>query len=280
MRLVLWDVDGTLLTSGGVGPAAIHRAVERGLGRALVGTSLVGAVHMGGKTDPQIVGEYLSLMEADGEADLPVVLRHLEECLAETAHLVRENGAVLPGVEAVLEALSRRSDVVCSVLTGNIAPNAAVKVGAFGLERWLDLEVGAYGSDNVDRRALVPIALHRVEELRGLELAPDDVWVVGDTPRDLEAARSGGAHCLLVATGGYGIEELRALGADATIADLSDTDGVVKLLTGQGLQNALENVKLAGSSARKDDDPANFRPFGREGRAGRVVSTRPSEPRD
>lgn len=229
---MLWDIDGTLLTSGGVGPAAIYRAVELGLGRALVGTSMVGAVHMGGKTDPQIVGEYLTLMEADGEADLSVVMRHLEECLAASAHLVIEHGAVLSGVEAVLEALSTRSDIVQSVLTGNIAPNAAVKVGAFGLDRWLDLDVGAYGSDDVDRRALVPVALRRVTELRGLELTPDSVWVVGDTPRDLEAAQAGGAHCLLVATGGYSLGQLEDLGADATLSDLSDTLQVVRLLTG------------------------------------------------
>ncbi|MGH9070788.1 MAG: HAD family hydrolase [Acidimicrobiales bacterium] len=230
VRLVLWDVDGTLLTSGGVGPAAIHRAVELGSGRELVGTSLAGEVRMGGKTDPQIVGEYLAMMDTD--TDLAVVLGHLEECLAATAHLVTQQGAVLPGVEAVLEDLAGRPGVVSSVLTGNIAPNAKLKLGAFGLDRWLDLEVGAYGSDNIDRRALVAISVHRVTRLRGLAVTPDEVWVVGDTPRDLEAARSGGAHCVLVATGGYGIEQLETLGADATISDLSDTDQVVALLTG------------------------------------------------
>jgi phosphoglycolate phosphatase len=229
VRLVLWDVDGTLLTSGGVGPAAIHRAVELGVGRALVGTALVGAVRMGGKTDPQIVGEYLALMQAD--ADVPVVLHHLEECLAASAHLVAEQGAVLPGVGDVLAALAERPDVVSSVLTGNIAPNAVVKLAAFGLERWLDLEVGAYGSDNVDRRALVPVALARVAALRGLELTPEDVWVIGDTPRDFEAASAAGAHCLLVATGGATFEQLNGLGADVVLGDLSDTSTVVRLLT-------------------------------------------------
>lgn len=224
---MLWDVDGTLLHSGGVGPAAIHRAVELGVGRALVGQ-----VHMGGKTDPQIVGEYLALMEADGDADLPVVLRHLEAELAASAHLIVEQGEVLAGVAAVLESLAGREGVIQSVLTGNIAPNAALKLAAFGLECWLDLEVGAYGSDNVDRRALVPVALARVSELRGVTLSSDDVWVVGDTPRDLEAAKAGGAHCLLVATGGFAFERLVGLGADATLHDLSDVDRVVGILAG------------------------------------------------
>lgn len=230
VRLVLWDVDGTLLTSGGVGPAAIHRAVELGVGRALVGTSLVGAVRMGGKTDPQIVGEYLELMEA--EAELGVVMRHLEECLAASAHLVAEQGAVLPGVLEVLRVLAGLPEVVSTVLTGNIAPNALVKVAAFGLDGYLDLEVGAYGSDNTDRRALVSVALDRVRRLRGFELAPEDVWVVGDTPRDLDAATAGGAHCLLVATGGFSFGQLDGLGADVVLGDLSETELVVSLLTG------------------------------------------------
>ncbi len=232
VRLVLWDVDGTLLTSGGVGPAAIHRAVELGVGRALVGTTLVGAVRMGGKTDPQIVGEYLELMEADGEADLPVVLRHLEEQMAVTAHLVAEQGAVLAGACDVLEALAGRPDVISSVLTGNIAPNAVVKLAAFGLDRWLDLEVGAYGSDNVDRRVLVVVALARVAELRGVELTPAEVWVVGDTSRDFEAAAASGAHCMLVATGNSTFQQLEGLGADVVLSDLSDTERVVRLLAG------------------------------------------------
>ena len=94
------------------------------------------------------------------------------------------------------------------MLTGNIAPNAVVKLAAFGLEKWLDLETGAYGSDSEDRTALVPIALGRLASLRGVRLTPDQTWVIGDTPRDYECAEAGGAHCLLVATGSYGLEDL------------------------------------------------------------------------
>jgi phosphoglycolate phosphatase-like HAD superfamily hydrolase len=227
VRLVLWDVDGTLLTSGAVGPTAIHRAVEKGVGR-----ELVGQVRMSGMTDPQIVSEYLHHMEADRDTHLPAVLRHLEEEMAATAHLVAEQGAVFAGVEPVLAALAGRHDVIQSVLTGNIAPNAAVKLAAFGLDRWLDLEVGAYGSDDVDRRALVPVALERARCLRGVDLRPADTWVVGDTPRDLEAARAGKAHAVLVASGNFSVRELAGLGADAVLADLSDTESVVALLGG------------------------------------------------
>jgi phosphoglycolate phosphatase-like HAD superfamily hydrolase len=115
-------------------------------------------------------------------------------------------------------------------LTGNLTANAAVKVGAFGLTHLFDFEVGAYGTDHADRLELVPIALERVERFRGETYAPDEVWVIGDTPNDLACARAGGVRCLLVGTGGQ--EGLEALGADAVLADLGDVDRAVALLTG------------------------------------------------
>ena len=113
----------------------------------------------------------------------------------------------------MLARLAEDPRVVSTLLTGNIDANALVKVAAFGLDRWLDLTVGAYGSDAADRNLLVPVALRRLSARRGVELAAADAWVIGDTPRDLECARVAGARCLLVATGRYGFDELAALGA-------------------------------------------------------------------
>lgn len=224
---MLWDVDGTLVRVGPLGAEVFDRALERVLGRPPAGR-----VVMGGKTDPQIVREHLELMKVDGcDEQLPLVLRQLEAELAQAASLVARGGQALPGVTDALDRLAGRAEVLQSVLTGNIAPNAVVKVTAFGLERWLDLEVGAFGSDDADRQALVPVALERVRRLRGIRLAPDDVWVVGDTAHDLACARAGGAHCLLVGTGHTPAAELAHLGADATVPDLCDTDLIVKLLT-------------------------------------------------
>ncbi len=225
-RLVLWDIDGTLVRAGDIGAEVFDRAIELALGRPPASR-----IRMGGKTDPQIVREYLELMEVDGaEEHLPTVLRHLEEQLAEAAHIVKERGRALPGVGELLQRLAQEPRVIQSVLTGNIAPNAVVKLKAFGLDRWLDLEVGAYGSDQADRRALVPVALDRVRRLRGRALRPEAVWVVGDTERDLEGARASGARCLLVATGRTTLAQLSQLGADAVLADLSDTEAVATLL--------------------------------------------------
>ncbi len=137
----------------------------------------------------------------------------------------------------MLARLAVTPGVVQTVLTGNVEPNMRVKLGVFGLDRWLDLDVAATGSDSADRRELVPIALRRVAERRGIRFEPDEVWVVGDTARDLECARVVGAHCVLVATG-RGAGDLDGLGADAVWSDLSDADAVVGLLAPAGEEAA------------------------------------------
>lgn len=228
-RLVLWDVDGTLLRSTGVAQKAFDLAAERVLGRH------PGAheVRMSGKTDPLIALEILTfagLAEGDALTRVPEVIEHLEAELAAARELVRSQGHLLPGVEAVLSCLHGRPHVLQSVLTGNTAANAAVKLGAFELDRWLDLEVGAFGSDHIERDRLVPVALERAERRRGHHVEPRDVWVVGDTPRDLACARAGGARCLLVATGRIPIEELDAAGPDHVVEDLGDTSAICEML--------------------------------------------------
>jgi phosphoglycolate phosphatase len=226
---VLWDIDGTLLRSGGIGRAVFDTAVERALGRH-PGEH---GVTMGGMTDPQITREILTfaaIAEGDVETHLPAVLEHLEAALAEAVHEIREHGVVLPGVPELLATLHDDSDVVSTVLTGNTRANAAVTVTTLGLADWLDLEVGAYGSDDADRRKLVPVALERAARVRGLSFDPESVWVVGDTTHDLACARAGGARCLLVGTGSQPFEELESAGADAVLADLADVEAVLALL--------------------------------------------------
>lgn len=229
-RLLLWDVDGTLVRAGDLGAAVFDVALE-----SVLGVRPSGRVKMSGKTDPQIVGEYLEQMGVPETEELvESILRGIEGHLAAAAAAgeLAAGGHALPGVAAVLESVAGDDRVLSTLLTGNVAPNALVKVAAFGLDRWLDLEVGAYGSDEWDRNMLVPVAMARVEKARRVRLKPYDVWVVGDTPRDLDCARVSGVRCLLVATGRYGFDELDALGADAVLPDLSDVSGVVKLLTG------------------------------------------------
>ncbi len=230
-RLVLWDVDGTLIHTNGIGSEVFDRAFVQVLGLAPT-ARISQQVRLSGKTDPQIALEYLELMEiADPEHHLPLVLELLASELAAAATTLAANGGSLPGVPELLARLAVADGVYQTLLTGNLAANAAVKVAAFGLDRWLDLEIGAYGSDHADRCALVPVALERARRLRGVEVAPDDTWVVGDTERDFLCAEAGGAHCLLVATGGSQVSDLAHLDPDALLEDLSDTDAVFKILT-------------------------------------------------
>ena len=224
-RLVLWDIDGTLLRAGDLGAAVFDRALA-----AVLGRRPSGRIRMSGKTDPQIVAEYLALMEVAGPGPAEAVLERLETELADAKDELAAHGSVCPGVREALGGLDAVGAVSQSVLTGNIAPNALVKLAAFDLDGFLDLDAGAFGSDHANRRALVPIALRRQRELRGRSLDASQVWVVGDTPNDLACARAGGARCLLVATGRYGLDELSGLGADAVLEDLGDTDTVLGLL--------------------------------------------------
>ena len=224
--MLLWDIDGTLLRSGDVGAVAFDLAIEDALGRRPPAR-----VAMSGKTDPQIVREHLAAMGVvEEDHHVAAVVGHLERRLAEAVGDLQAHGRTCPGVEAVLAACAADPTVLSTVLTGNIAPNALLKLGAFGLQRWLDLEVGAYGSDDADRRVLVPLAMTRAATCRGARVEPADVWVIGDSPRDLDCARAGGVRCLLVGTGRFPTRELAALGPDAAMDDLSDTAAVLDLL--------------------------------------------------
>jgi phosphoglycolate phosphatase len=230
-RLILWDVDGTLLSAGPAARVAFTAAVAAVVGRELASHD----VSMSGKTDPQIALEILAALamtEEEARRHLPGVLASLERELADAAEVMRRDGRVHPGVAELLPRLAAEPGVLQSLLTGNLEANARTKVSAFGLDRWLDLEAGAYGSDDADRDRLVPVALERVDRRYGWRLDPRDVWVVGDTPRDLACARAGGARCLLVGTGRDGFERLKGIGADAVLPDLSDADVVLDLLLG------------------------------------------------
>lgn len=226
-RLVLWDIDGTLLGADDVDHEAFDRAVE-----LTVGARPPSPVAMAGKTDPQIAREYLAMLGTPEPDDhVPVILGHLEEQMAVVLRSARTD-RVLPGVVELLARLAGDAQVFQTVLTGNIAANARAKLATFDLDRWLDLPVGAFGSDHADRNELVPIARDRVARLRGLTFADHDVWVVGDSGNDLACARAAGVRCLLVATGRLGRDDLDRLKADAVLDDLADGDAVARLLTG------------------------------------------------
>jgi phosphoglycolate phosphatase len=231
MRLVLWDVDGTLMNSTGVLREARDRAmagvygIEDEIRRVTVG---------GGMTDPQLALETLAL-HGWSEAD---ALEHLDAYRdAYLAGLEAARGrlasdlAVLPGVREVMDGLAARG-VTQSLLTGNYEASARLKVGAVGLDGHLDLEVGAFGSDNRDRLCLVPVALEKFRRLRDSRLTSADIVIVGDSPRDIACARAGGARAVAVATGPHPVEELAGYQPDALLSSLTDTQAALAAMLG------------------------------------------------
>ncbi len=219
MLLVLWDIDGTLVYTAGHGRFAFNEAFEAVVGRTPE------EVDFAGRTDHQI-----ALTMLGGErAQLPRVLEELAGALEARKEAMRAEGYAYPGVGDVLAALHARDDVVQSLLTGNIEVNAAVKVSAFGLERWFDFEVGAYGSDpHEERSELVAVARDRAAAKYG---EPTGAVLVGDTPLDVRAAHEAGARAVAVATGFAELEALRESEPDALLQDLTHTDAAIRAIT-------------------------------------------------
>jgi phosphoglycolate phosphatase-like HAD superfamily hydrolase len=221
--LVLWDIDGTLVQVGEVGRDIFTEAFQAVVGRA---PDQVAArtLAMAGRTDPEIALEFLAAHEiAEGASHLPAFSEALVTALAAKAALIRERGRALPGARETLAALGRTEGVVQSLLTGNVQPNALLKLASFELDGYLDFEVGGFGSDHHHLPTLVEVPRTKSEAKYGTDFGGPATVLVGDTPLDVAAGRAGGARVVAVATGPYGVEELESTGADAVLADLRDT---------------------------------------------------------
>ena len=223
MLLVLWDIDGTLVDTAGHGRYAFEEAFEEVIGRPLE-TS----VDYAGRTDHQIAMAMLEGVE-DADGHLPRLLERLVPAMEARLERMAAEGRAHPGVPEVLEGLAGRESVAQSLLTGNLEANAALKLRAFGLERYVDFELGAFGSDRHERRSdLVEVARRQAEAKLG---RPLEVVLVGDTPRDVQAAREAGVRVVGVATGFAAEEELRAAQPDVLLRDLSDTERALAAIT-------------------------------------------------
>jgi phosphoglycolate phosphatase len=225
-RLVLFDIDGTLVLTGGAGMRALNRACEDLLGHR----NALEGVLLAGRTDWIILQDTLSRIGRDLDADLFAALRDrylafLREEIELPGHGVK---GVMPGVRALLDRLHVRDDVFVGLLTGNFAAGARIKLGHFDL--WKYFRCGAFGDDAADRNALVPFAVSRARECGLPDAAPGNVLVVGDTPHDVACALAAGATPVGVATGSFSVAELRASGADIVFSDLSDVAAFDALL--------------------------------------------------
>jgi len=222
MRLILFDIDGTLIDSGGAGVRSLDLAFQKvfSISDAFEGIS------MAGKTDTQIIKEGLI------KHGLPVNGSYAGIIDSYLLHLRREienNGKhAKPGIYEVLDRLHSMEDIALGLLTGNLEQGARIKLEPFDLNKYFPS--GAFGSDAEDRNKLLPVAVARFEELCNQEIDIGQSVVIGDTPRDVECAHIYGAMCIGVATGPYSGDDLVRAGADYVFEDLSNWPDVLKSL--------------------------------------------------
>lgn len=225
-KLVLFDIDGTLVLTGGAGMRALNRACADLVGHP----DALDGIPLAGRTDWIILQDTVSRIGRQLDQELFTALRnryliHLAEEIERPGRGVK---AVMPGVRELLDRLHVREDVFIGLLTGNFEAGARIKLRHFGL--WKYFRCGAFGDDDADRNALVPVAVSRARDC-GVEVTSSrDIFVVGDTPHDVACALTAHATPVGVATGSYTVEQLRASGADIVFADLSDLEAFDALL--------------------------------------------------
>lgn len=189
---------------------------------------------MAGRTDSEAFFEALAVNApdlVDTDATQRLLARYVDE-LARAFDARRDmlvaKGRVLPGAREALAALASQPGVVQTVLTGTIKPNAVRKLRAFGLDGFIDFGIGGYGSEAYPKGTLLRVARSRAEEKHGVTFGEGTSVYIGDSPRDVEAARVGGARSIAVASGRATVAELTAAGADVVLADLSGTEAVLR----------------------------------------------------
>lgn len=227
MKLVLFDIDGTLLNSDGAGRRAIQRALIEAFG-----TAGPDSHRFDGKTDPQIVSELMALAGVDPalvNARMDAVFARYVELLSTELATPEHTAVAYPGVLELLDALERHDDVMLGLLTGNVLPGAHAKLGAVGIVP-ARFRVGAFGSDHAVRAELPAIAQARAAAMLGVEMPGGSITVIGDTPADLTCGRGVGARALGVATGHYSVAELTTYEPAAVFADFRDTGAVVSAI--------------------------------------------------
>jgi len=228
VRLLLFDIDGTLIRGDQAGRLAMGAALEQMFGTK----GSLDTYEMGGKTDSRIVSDLLSEVGIDSLE----IRQKLPDFFLLMADFAREvyplrDITTCPGIESLLERLQVRDDVMVGLLTGNAQTTAPLKLAAASIDP-AQFVVGAYGSDDLDRNNLPKIALQRANELTADVLMGDNVVIVGDTPADVQCARVGMARSVAVASGWHSADTLLQYQPDYLFADLSDTEAVLSVLLG------------------------------------------------
>lgn len=223
-KLILWDIDGTIIVSHGAGVRAMEKALTKRFGV----TVDLGVIEWAGRTDSWITGEVFRHV---GLPDTPQNAHDYLETYLELLPVELANGPqgrVLPGVLELLETLHHRSDVVQGLLTGNLKRGAEFKLTHYKV--WHYFEFGAFADDSPRRNDLGPHALRRAQEWHTVDFAPANTFIIGDTPHDIECGKVIGAQTIAVATGKYTVEELAAHQPTAVFKDFSDTAAFLRVI--------------------------------------------------
>ena len=221
-KLLLFDIDGTLLATGGAGVRALTEAT-----REVFGSDDLDGIEIAGRTDSGIAHQ---LLERHGRARTPEAIgAFFDRYLTHLARLLPlTRGEVLPGIISLLDALRERPDCVLALLTGNLVRGAELKLTHYGL--WHYFEFGAYADDHHDRNELGPVAQARALERHGIAFPPERIFILGDTPHDIACARAIGARAIAIATGRHTRAELEPHGPDFLFDDLRDLGAVLAAL--------------------------------------------------
>jgi len=213
MHVCLFDIDGTLIASGGAGKAALEAALADEFGI----TRIMDKLQLSGRTDRAIIVDLFRLHVID---DTPENHDRLRDAYLHHLPNHLHAGRVLPGIAELLAYLAGRDDVAIGLLTGNVRAGAKVKLGYFGLHHYFAF--GGYGDHHLDRDDVAREALAAVRQQLNGSVNLERIWVVGDTPLDIRCARSIGARAVAVATGWHSLDELAEHRPDLLLADLSN----------------------------------------------------------
>jgi phosphoglycolate phosphatase-like HAD superfamily hydrolase len=225
-RLLLFDIDGTILLTHGVGRTMLSGSFAAVLGRQVS----VDGVAFSGRTDPEIA---LEIAQTNGveECECAAIVEHVLDHYSQswTTEWERVEVEALPGVLDLLGRLVNESDIHMALVTGNVEPVAWRKLSCIGVEK--HFTGGAFGSDHPDRNMLPAIAVERMSAMTGARYDPTDVIVIGDTPRDILCGQQIGARTVAICTGYFGRDELHSAGADFVLDTLDTQHGAFELLT-------------------------------------------------
>lgn len=216
MKLLLFDIDGTLILTGGAGVRALNRAFHQVVGIV----NAMDSIRPHGKTDPGIVREVFHA-RGQTDVDLPVISQILDAYVGFLAKEVKASSnsyRVLPGILPFLQAFSGHPEVALGLATGNVEGGARIKLDPGDLNRYFSF--GGFGSDAENRTHLVQHAARKGTETLGRAFDPEDVFVIGDTPRDVNAGREAGFQTVAIATGDHSTAILKESGAGLVIDDL------------------------------------------------------------